>query len=71
MMKNEMPRCKNCAKWKRDDNDKAGWGYCASGASSKGEPNDANTLVYAIDHEEYWAFLKTHAEFGCVQFRGA
>ena len=43
-------------------------GQCNKAESVAGEPEERDTLAYAVDSEGWHAWLYTHASFGCVQW---
>lgn len=68
-------RCRNCKWWKApnwqttDEGDDDVWKNCVLTESDGNSPkNRADTLAYGTDGESYYAILRTHRDFGCVQW---
>lgn len=45
-------------------------GLCKLAESSRNEPDQPETLAYAVDYEYYGASLLVKPEFGCNQYKG-
>ena len=77
----EVPRCDRCRFWVDPPDD---WSHraayvqalrpgsvgrrCARVETEDGSPLKNGTLAFAVDSEEYAAWLETMPGFGCVQF---
>lgn len=79
-----MNRCKDCKWWQFNPNHDEIWGSCKLTQRAEpnqwnlqkcathewmGEYNiPKSRLAWAMDHEDYQAILRTHPDFGCVQW---
>lgn len=73
----ENIRCKNCSHFKRPyafgnpdfDQVEAAkeFGECKLGDTDMGQ-SKSDALAYAIDSDQYGAWLKVSPEYGCIQF---
>ena len=69
-----MTKCQDCRHWQPEPKPgdasfaiiKPGFGLCPLFRSARWEPENQDTLAYAVDDEEYEANVLTNADFGCI-----
>ena len=59
--------CKNCKFWD-NTSEHGNWGICTKGDTNMDGLEDKSTLMYAVDNEDYKAWVVTSSEFGCIMF---
>lgn len=63
-----MRKCKTCKWWRKPSWSESDWGSCALTESDMGTPVYRHSKAHAFDTDEYYSILKTHKDFGCVQW---
>lgn len=63
------PTCKTCKHWSRERQNKKypDSGTCDLADSEDGLPENGDSLAFAEDPDDYFAFLTTAPDFGCIQ----
>ena len=61
--------CKDCKHFEAPTGEyEKGWGNCALGRATGGDPDIPTTLAFGWDYEGYSSGMGVRPEFGCVQF---
>lgn len=60
-----MVKCNDCKHF--DNKMVGGFGSCELMGSSEGNPHEKHTIAYALDFDDYSAWVRVKPDFGCVQ----